>query len=447
MRVHTLGTPRERLTSIMDIPRRTALLSAPVLATAALAGCSTGSSNTQLTFLNAHPGAFDNVARAFEKAHPGVSVQVQSVPFDQLVEQTQARLSSGDTSVDVLSVDPPRLANMVEQGFLTDESAAKQKMAKNCSEAGISSITADGRPWSYPLWTSDNFLYYNQKILDKAGIDPPGPADADRWTWEQVLDASQAAIDAKASRYGLALDQVDRYYELQPMIESFGAGSGLEGDDFLTPAVDTPKWVAFGAWYGKLFADGIAPRGVAPEQMVDVFRSGQAAFLLGSTSAIPQIMGSSIKSDWGITPHPYFKSGKIYTPTDSWAIGINAASENLSLAREFAQFATLDAKGARLASKTENMPPVNLDAFELYVQDVEASAPDRTTEFADVFRTDTDTYALHRPTSVGYVQFETTINLALSDINSGVDPDKVLSGAQTTLTRQLARQRELNKDR
>jgi len=57
-------------------------------------------------------GAFDAVIAAFEKANPGIKVQAQNVPFDQLNAQIQARLGAGDTSVDVYTVDEPRVRPM-----------------------------------------------------------------------------------------------------------------------------------------------------------------------------------------------------------------------------------------------------------------------------------------------------------------------------------------------
>ncbi len=328
----------------------------------ALSGCQSGEPDiVTLTFLNPHAGAYEPVAEAFEDANPGVRIELQSVPFEQMVEQTQARLSSGDTSIDIVSVDPPRLAGMVDQGFLTDESSSLPEMEEAVSGVGISSITVDDRQWAYPLWTSDNFLFYNRTLLAEAGLPAPGPTSGDRLTWEDVVEMSRTVVDSGAAPYGLALDQVDRYYELQPMLESMGAGPGLEGHDGLTADVDTPQWQRFGDWYGTLFEEGIAPRGVDPAQMVDLFRAGRSAFLLGGASAVGQIADGDFPGEWGMAPHPYFQDGPVVTPTDSWAIGVSATSDHPEIARDFVQFATLDAYGAQLASSVNTLPPVQTD--------------------------------------------------------------------------------------
>src|SRR5699024_9487752 len=138
----------------------------------------------------------------------------------------------------------------------------------------------------------------------------------------------------------------------------------------LTPAVDAPEWTEFGQWYAELFSTGFMPRGVDPAQMVDLFRSGQSAFLLGGASAIGELATGDFGSSWDMAPHPFFEGGPIVTPTDSWAIGISAFSTKQDLAREFVQFATLDPEGARLSSSILSLPPVNPTAFESYVQDI-----------------------------------------------------------------------------
>lgn len=415
-----------------------------LVAGVAVTGCqASGNEEVTLTFLNPHAGAYEPVAEAFEQAHPGVSIELQSVPFEQMVEQTQARLSSGDTSIDIVSVDPPRLANMVQQGFLTEETDHLPEMEANVSQAAISSVTVDDRQWAYPLWTSDNFLFYNRTLLEEAGFPVPGPTSADRLTWEEVVDMSRSLVDAGDAQYGIGMDQVDRYYALQPLLESMGAGPGLEGPDGLTPAVDTEEWERFGQWYGGLYADGLAPRGVDPAQMVDLFRAGHSAFLLGGASAIGRIADGDFPGEWGIAPHPYFADGPIVTPTDSWAIGVSATSEHQEIARDFVQFATLDPQGAQLASSVNTLPPVQHEAFDEYVGYIQELAPEQTAHFGELFQEDTEHYARHRPTSAGYVQFESEMNNAFSDIRNGADPRRVLGSAQEALERQLDRLREL----
>jgi ABC-type glycerol-3-phosphate transport system substrate-binding protein len=411
--------------------------------------CTTGQSAggpVTISFLNPHPHAYDAVIADFEKRNPDIKVEQQSVPFDAMVSQTQARLSSGDSSIDLVSVDPPRLAGMVAQGFLTDESAALPTMKSKISDVGVKSVTVGDRVWSYPLWTSDAFLFYNRDALAKAGVALPGPEDKDRVTWEQVIEDSRKVVQSGAARYGLGVDQIDRYYSLQPVLMSMGAGTGLQGPDNLTAAVNAPQWKRFGQWYADLHNDKLAPRGVEPEQMPDLFGSGQVAFYLSGPGSIAQIADSTIAGHWGIAPMPHFAAGPIVTPTDSWAVGISALSKKKDAARRLAQFMTLDPTGVVESSQVQNLPPVNKAAMPPYLDYLHKIAPAETRSIGALLDVDLAKYAEHRPISVGYVQFENTMNKAFADIRNGGDVTAILDDAQNTLIRQLSRQRELAGD-
>ena len=438
-------SPQERYKYMKNLCCRTAgviLASASILLVSGCAGQpqSTGNDVT-ITFLNPHVGGYDAVIAAFEVANPTIQVEQQSVPFDQMISQTQARLGSKDSSIDVVSVDPPRLPDMVEKGFLMDVSSRADEMDKKFTESGIKSVTWEGKQWAYPLWTSDNFLFYNKDVLTAAGIALPGATDADRMTWEQVLAAAQKVKESGAAEYGFTIEQVDRYYSLQPLLTSMGAGSGLTGDGNLVPEVNSSKWNEFGTWYQNLYDSGLSPKGVDPAQMIDLFKTGQSAFLLGGPTRIADLQASDLADKWGMAPHPYFEGKEIVTPTDSWAIGVSAYSENQDAARKFAEFATLDTDGSVAASSKLNLPPVNTEAFPKYVNFLKSVAPNQVIELPALFDIDTAQYAVHRPSSVGYVEFETTMNKAFADIRNGGDVTSILDKAQDVLERQLARRK------
>ena len=46
----------------------------------------------------------------FNKTHPGIHVVQQNLPFDQLFQQVQVRLSAGSSSPDIIDVDAPVVA-------------------------------------------------------------------------------------------------------------------------------------------------------------------------------------------------------------------------------------------------------------------------------------------------------------------------------------------------
>lgn len=404
---------------------------------AAATGDAESSEQVTINFLNTHAGKYEELIAAFESQHPNIKVENQSVPFDELVSQIQARLSNGDDSLDVMAVDTPRVAGMVADGFLTDETDSLSAMQETFSSVGLDSVTVDDKVWAYPMWTSDNFLFYNKKVLEAAGVSIPGATEADRMTFEQVLADSKKIVDSGAARYGFGIEQPDRYYALQPVAMGMGTGTGLTGDGNLTPELNTPEWKQFGDWYAATFEDGLSPRGIDSAGMTELLVAGDIGYLLANPVIFTELK-ERLGDDWGLSPHPHFEGKQVYTPTDSWAFGISAFSSQKEASRTFVQFMTMNPVGVAAASQQLRFPPVATTAMPEYLDSLKALAPEQTETVGDLLEIDGSKYAVHRPVSIGYVQFENAINKAFSDIRNGSDVQKSLDTAQSTLERQLS---------
>ena len=392
-----------------------------------------------ITLLHPHPGAYKAVLAEFAKVHPEIKVEEQSITFNEMINQVQARLGSKDDTLDVLAVDPPRLANMVSSGFLDEvpkDNAALMKQVD--SQVGVQSVTYANVQYAYPIWTSDNLLFYNTEVLKKAGIATPGATPSKRWTWEQVLDASKKVKATKAADYGFAIEQVDRYYALQPMIESFGGSPGLVGDGNLTPDVNSQGWIQFGEWYSSLYTGGLSPRGIDASQMPELFANGKVALYLAGPTRIAQLQSSNMVGKWGISPHPHFQGKKIITPTDSWALGVSAFSKKKQAGHTFVKFVALTKDGATAMSSYFNLPPVNTEAYPAFIERMRGIAPGKLDQLDAILKEDNGKHARHRPSSIGYVAFEIIMNKAFSDIRNGFKAKEILDRAQADLTRTLA---------
>lgn len=423
---------------------RFAGVSATVLALVAVTGCSTAPSSSPadgeqtITFLHPLSNAFTEAIAAFEEAHPNISVNEQAVPFDEMIAQTQARLGSGDTSIDVIAVDPPRLPSMAHAGWLEDVSDVKSSMDAVITENGIASVTWGGKQWAYPVWTGDNFLFYNRALLEEAGVSEPESAPDGRLTWQQLVDDATAVQASGAAQFGFGFDQVDRYYALQSIAMSLGAGTGLDGKDNLTADVTTPQWQEFADWYASIHKSGLAPVGIDPAQMPDLFTSGKVAYLVGAPTRIGVFQESGLKDGWGVAPLPYWEGGDIVTPTDSFSLGVSAYSTKKDAARMFTEFISLTPEGSSAASAIYNLFPVNKDALPVFVERVNGLAADVGTTIESIFEVDSE-YAVRRPGSIGYVDFETSMNKAFADIRNGADPAGALASSEKQLNSDLGR--------
>ncbi|MET9246632.1 sugar ABC transporter substrate-binding protein [Nonomuraea sp. NPDC003709] len=400
------------------------------------AGCGSGggggggdSASKTLRFVGPEdPKTFQPVIDGFQAKNPGVQVAYTQIPFDQLNSTLQQRLAAKDDTIDVYTVDQPRVAALATRGFLVDLSDWKDRVKQAALPAQYEVNEHNGKLWSVPIWTSDQFLFYNKTLLKKAGITPPPSDPAKRWTWEQTIEAGKKAQAEGGAQWAFIPEQIEQYYQLQSLAESLGGGSGITGPDMLTPDLTTDGWVKAMTWYRDLFANKLAPRGVGSFQTSPLFSEGKVAFFAGGPWDVGVFSGAK-DLDWGVAPYPYFKGGKQVTPTGSWSWGINPASENQPLARKFLEYASLDPEGNLLTTKATTIIPSNRAAFEKYVPTLDALGGDKSKGVGEILTYDADNTAVARPRSVGYIQFEDIMTKAFADIRNGADPKARLEQA------------------
>ncbi|MFF1821323.1 ABC transporter substrate-binding protein [Kribbella sp. NPDC058245] len=368
---------------------------------------------------------------AFQTKYPGIRVTYNQIPFDQFNATMQQRLSAKDAGIDVYTVDEPRVSQLAAKGFLTDLSELDGRAKTSFGETAYKVNHFRDKLWSLPMWNSTQFLFYNKTALAKAQVTPPTADPAKRWTWEQVEAAGRKAQQA-GTKYGLFTEQPEAYYQLQPLVESLGGGSGITGDDALTPAVETDGWKKAMQWYGATYQSGLSPRGIGGFQTGPVFSTGNAAFFVGGPWDL-KIFGTA-KFDWGVAPMPYFAGGKPVTPTGSWSLGINPASKQQGMARKFLEFATLDPTGNLLTTQTTTIIPANLDALKRYLPEMDAYSGQHTKGATAITAYEAASTATSRPVSVGYIQFEEVMGKAFADIRNGSEPNARLAEATRQLT-------------
>ncbi|MEU8354701.1 sugar ABC transporter substrate-binding protein [Nonomuraea sp. NPDC048882] len=406
-----------------------------LLAVLAAAGCGSGDAGANtLSFLGPEdPKTFQPVIDGFEAKHPGARIAYTQIPFDQLNSTLQQRLAAEDETIDVYTVDQPRVSALAARGFLVDLSDWKERVKQAALPAQYDVNEFRGKLWSVPIWTSDQFLFYNKTLLKRAGVTPPSSDPAERWTWERTVEAGKQAQARGGAQWALIPEQIEQYYQLQSLPESLGGGSGITGADMLTPALTTDGWLKAMTWYRDLFAGGLAPRGVGSFQTSPLFTEGKVAFFAGGPWDVGTF-GAAENLDWGVAPYPYFEGGKQVTPTGSWSWGINPASKKQRLAREFLEYAALDPEGNLLTTKASPIIPANRAAFEKYVPTLDALAGEKSRGAGAILTYDADHTAVARPRSVGYIQFEDIMTKTFADIRNGADPKPRLEQAAREAT-------------
>jgi ABC-type glycerol-3-phosphate transport system substrate-binding protein len=383
-----------------------------------------------LSILNLKTDHMQPVVDAFEKAHPTIKLDWQTVPFDSLNSTLDARVANKGGDPDVYWADQPRLSALAARGEAEDLTKAfsgdKDKFDPTAYDAGV----YQNKLWALPIANSTQLLYYNKSLLKKAGLTDPPAATDQRMTWEQLTkDAAKAK--AAGAQYGFLFGQFDRYYQLEPLPVQLGGSVGAGGGDKLTPDVSSDQWVKAFTWYGSLFADGTSPRGMKAEETDPAFVAGRAAYMVEGPWLLPQLEASKV--DWGVAPQPVFEGGKPATPTGSWSLGMNPFSKQKEAAAVFMKWMSIDEGGGYIKYRSDPELAASTEGKKIYFQKTVFSSPEGKNA-ASIIDYETSNTAVNRVSTIGYIEFETILNQAFADIRNGAAPKTTLDNAANQLT-------------
>jgi len=382
---------------------------------------------------------FGPAVERWNAKNPGIQIEQEVIPFAQLNEVLEARLRTRDAGFDIFVLDPPRTAAFAAKRYLLDiSSTLGPELKKTTNPESLEATSFMGKLHALPVFNSTQILIYNPDILAKAGIPEPSIDPKKRATWEDIAKAAQTAKEKAGLQYGIAFSQGHTYYQLQPMIMSGGGKIGLSGDNNLTPDVSSPEWKKVMEWYGGLYAQGLAPRGVPFPQMDALFTSGKAAFLATTSDRVREFQKQNVK--FGVAAFPAFAGGKAYTPCDSFALAINPYSKHQKQAAQFLQWLGTTKDGGHAAAAESPNVPANMLVRDEVSNEMEQASPNLK-GLTDLITYETTTTCVHRPASVGYIQFETAFVQANMDIINGTNAAEALDKMQKQLVADFSRLR------
>lgn len=197
----------------------------------AVAGCSSSGSSgssggsTTLTLFGADYGTgpansttkyWDEIATAFHKANPSITVNVQTVNWNDFPTKVQT-LVQNKQFPDILEGDT---APQFAQSHLLYKSSQvlSPTVLSDIMPKFLKDTAYQGTPYGIPFTTSTRALYYNKKIFAAAGISSPPT------TWAQ-LQADAAKIKSKGFiGYGLPLGSEEA--QAEALMWFLGDGGG-----------------------------------------------------------------------------------------------------------------------------------------------------------------------------------------------------------------------------
>jgi multiple sugar transport system substrate-binding protein len=185
--------------------RRLAALAALTLTASMLCACGEDSGPPTLTwYINPDNGGQGRLAAQCAGASDGAyQVDVQVLPNDasQQREQLVRRLAAKDSSIDVMSLDPPFVAEFANAGFLRQfDQADEAALTDGVLKGPLETTSWKDRLVAAPFWANTQLLWYRKSVARAANVDPT----SDSFTWDDMIKAAEGqkkVIGVQANRY------------------------------------------------------------------------------------------------------------------------------------------------------------------------------------------------------------------------------------------------------
>ena len=301
---------------------------------------------------------FNKMAKEFEKKNPGITIKIDVVNWDTLLQTLQTDISGG-TNPDLSIIGTRWLLSFVKDGiaqpldkFMTP--AFKSRFIGTF----LKPANIGGKIYGLPIAASARAMFYNKAMLTKAGF-PNGPK-----TWDDVVAAAKKIKAAGGYGFGLQGKAIETdvywYYALWSYGGKLLNAQGKAG-------FDSPAGVKALTLYKTMIDDKLTQPGVTNytrEDVQNLFKQGRVGMMITAPFLINQIAKEAPKLKYGICPVPTGATQATYAVTDSIVMFKN--SKVKKAAWKFLDF--LFTKGPRVAfTKGEGfLPTTKAEATDPY---------------------------------------------------------------------------------
>ncbi|WP_207205409.1 ABC transporter substrate-binding protein [Microbacterium protaetiae] len=280
---------------------------------------------------------------AFEKAHPGITVTLQSAPND--TDTNRATLTtqiSGGGGPDVYMGDVIWPAQFGAHQLAVPLSQYLPQSYWNTFASGlVDGATYQKQVYGAPFFEDQGFLYYRSDLLKKEGLSVPT-------TWEQLVSDAKKVQAAGDVKYGYVFQGADYEGATCNYMEFLAdAGGTVLNDDQTASTLDSDAAVKALTFEQSLVTDGIAPKASSTyqeTQAMNAFVAGDALFLRNWDYAYGQSQGSGSKvvGKVGVAPMPTFAGQPTpgYSNIGGWNLYVNPHSKNIAADLTFIQWMT-----------------------------------------------------------------------------------------------------------
>lgn len=390
-----------------------------------------GSTVTLSTWMYDEPGIGDYwklVIDAYE-TESGNTVEVRNLPINEYSSQLVVEMAAGNPA-DIIFIPAAGLAEIAAIGGLEDlgPALAESGIEDKIAPAALEYVTRDDAVTAFPVAGRTLDLLYNTELFAEAGLDGPPT------TPEEFLDyARQLTVKDGDSvvQYGASMvnAQEEPTFEMLLMWTiAFGGRLAQDGE----ATVNSPEAVEALTFMKQLYDEELIPQGAVEDDQRALFANGTSAMEIDGNWQIPFVETIDPARAEAIVAAPLPWDGATATGGPNIAVGVNAESENKDAAIDFIELLASEEIIGQFTDYASNIPLI------------EGAVSEETLEERPYLQASIDAIGSAVPIApAGFEEQssefqEIVIAAVVSSLQSGVDPQEALDGAQEQIESDLA---------
>lgn len=235
---------------------------------------------------------WEDVIEGFESENEGISVNLEMQSWENIESVLNTKIQGGEAP-DIFNGGP--FSEYAADEMLRPASdITSSEVLEDFQESFAENEMLDGTQYGLPLLASSRALFYNQELMDEAGVTEVPT------TWDELHAAAQQISDeTSAAGYGMPLGSEEAQGEA--LIWFAGAGGGF-GDETAIE-IDTPENIEAAEFMKKMIDDGVTqsdPGATQRTPMLNSFIQGNIGFVYGLPQTVSQIEDQNPDLDYGI---------------------------------------------------------------------------------------------------------------------------------------------------
>ncbi|WP_258950108.1 sugar ABC transporter substrate-binding protein [Lentzea californiensis] len=247
------------------------------------------------------------LAEEFEKANPGVDVQVTAIPWDAAHNKFTSAIAAGQVP-DAAMVGSTWMGEFAGMGALDPTPSSIDK--GSFFDGAQRTTEVDGTSYGIPWYVETRLLYYRKDLAKTAGYETP-PKD-----WPGLKEMAKAMQAKAGAKWGIGLQPggTGSWQSLLPFAWSNGAS--LTKDGGAAYNFDSPEMRETLEYYGSFFAEGIADKEAPAQPTTEPdFASGRVPMFISGPwmmSAVEKVGGEGFKDKYDVMPMPTKKTSSSF---------------------------------------------------------------------------------------------------------------------------------------